>query len=167
MIRLALFEPEIAQNTGTLLRLGACLGVELDIIEPCGFGLSDTNLKRAGMDYIERSSFRRHTNISSFNETCKLENRRCIYLCPEAETDYLEMTYHPGDTLVLGRESSGIPEDIARIFPKRVKISMQPDRRSLNVAIAGAIVLSEALRQLRQTSDNLQEQHFKDPPFTV
>ena len=148
-VRLALYHPEIPQNTGTLLRLGACVGVPLDIIEPCSFVLTDARLRRAGMDYVELSTLTRHENWEHFQASLKAANRRCVLLCPRATTSYLDFAFTPQDTLLLGTESSGVPEDVAQACDARVCIPMLPGRRSLNVAISGAVVLSEVLRQLK------------------
>ena len=146
MIRLALYQPEIPQNTGTLLRLGACLGVGIDIIEPCGFGLNDQKLKRAGMDYVEISNYQKHTCWAEFYQL--YQSRRLIYLTPHSSCTYTDVRYNANDILLLGRESDGIPATIAETLPQHVMIPMQAGRRSLNVALAGAMVLGEALRQL-------------------
>ena len=150
MIRLAQYQPEIPQNTGTLLRTCACLGITLDIIDPCGFGLSDGRLKRAGMDYVDLAHYKRHVSFDVFLNWSKIENRRLVYLTPHAKTSYLDFAFTPTDTLVLGRESDGIPEHHAQHMEHAIKIPMQESRRSMNVAIAGGIVLGEALRQVSQ-----------------
>lgn len=147
MIRLALYEPEIPQNTGTLLRLGSCLGITLDVIEPCGFGLSNALLRRAGMDYIDSATYKRHASWQEFFTFSKKEGRRLIFLTPSAPVAYIDFIFDSKDTLILGRESSGIPAEVAHEIPYHLKIPMQRDQRSLNVAIAGALVLGEALRQ--------------------
>jgi Predicted rRNA methylase (SpoU class) len=147
MLRLALYQPEIPQNTGTLLRLGACLGVGIDIIEPCGFGLNDQKLHRAGMDYVEIANYQKHASWQEFY--CLAQNRRLIYLTPHSSCKYTDIRYNANDTLLLGRESDGIPETIAQTLLHQVTIPMQAGRRSLNVAVAGAMVLGEALRQLQ------------------
>ncbi|MBA4117276.1 MAG: tRNA methyltransferase [Candidatus Puniceispirillum sp.] len=146
-MRLALYHPEIPQNTGTLLRLGACLGVPLDLIEPCGFVPSDARLRRAGMDYAELAKLTRHSSWEDFELFCETHKRRTVLLCPRADVSYLDFTFTPQDTLLLGTESSGVPESVAHAVEARVRIPMHPGRRSLNVAISGAMVLSEALRQ--------------------
>ncbi len=148
MIRLAQYQPEIPQNTGTLLRAVACLGVELDIIEPCGFGLSDARLKRAGMDYVELSQYTRHVSWEAFQENAQAQNRRLVYLTPHSDLSYTDFEFSPHDTLILGRESDGIPENISAQIPYHIIIPMIEGRRSLNVALAGAMVLGEALRQV-------------------
>lgn len=145
MIRIALFEPEIPQNTGTLLRLGACLGIEVDIVEPCGFAFSDRKMRRAGMDYVDKVSYVRHDSWEAFRE--KNDHRRLVLLTPRAPISYVDFTFDKGDTLLLGRESDGVPPSVYDEVHHRVTIPMMPDVRSLNVALAGALVLGEALRQ--------------------
>lgn len=148
MIRLALYQPEIPQNTGTLLRAGACLGVQLDIIDPCGFGLSDARLKRAGMDYVDLSHYTRHTSWQAFQKEAAAQSRRLVYLTPHSDHAYTDFEFTPQDTLILGRESDGIPPETAKEIPHHITIPMAKGRRSLNVALAGAMVVGEALRQL-------------------
>lgn len=145
-IRLALYQPDIPQNTGTLMRLCACLGVGMDVIEPCGFVLSDKNLRRAGMDYLDQLSWKRHDDWAAF---AAQRTGRLIVLSTQAPENYTDFIFQNTDTLLLGRESSGLPADVHNSADARVIIPMQPNTRSLNVAIAGAIVLSEALRQIK------------------
>lgn len=145
MIRIALFEPEIPQNTGTLLRLGACLGVGVDIIEPCGFILSDRKLRRAGMDYLDKIDVKRHDSWDAFR-TSTLD-RRLILLTPSASLSHVDFDFQDQDTLLLGRESDGVPPFVFDQVHCHVTIPMAPGMRSLNVAVAGALVLGEALRQ--------------------
>ncbi len=149
MIHLAQFQPEIPQNTGTLLRTAACLGITLDIIDPCGFGLSDRRLKRAGMDYLDLAHYKRHLSWDHFNDYCQIKKRRLVYLSPHAKTSYLDFEFKENDTLLLGRESDGIPLDITDTIAHQLTIPMCDGTRSMNVAIAGALVLGEALRQTR------------------
>lgn len=144
-MRLALYQPEIPQNTGTLLRLGACLGIPLDIIDPCSFPLSDSRLRRAGMDYLERASLTRYKDWEDFLNSTR--SGRIILFTPHASRSFLDFVFEKEDTLLLGRESTGIPPDIAGQLQIHLKIPMLPERRSMNVALAGAIALSEALRQ--------------------
>jgi tRNA (cytidine/uridine-2'-O-)-methyltransferase len=144
-MRLALYEPDIPPNTGTLIRLCACLGVGLDIIEPCGFALSDRALKRAALDYGTRASVTRHHSFGGFTET--LGGSRLVLLTTRAERAYLDFAFAPGDTLLLGRESAGVPDAVHEAAGARIRIPMADGARSLNVALAGAIVLAEALRQ--------------------
>lgn len=147
MIRLALYQPEIPQNTGTLLRAGACLGIQLDIIEPCGFGLSDARLKRAGMDYVEIAHYTRHTSWQSFKDKARENSNRLIYLTPHGKISYTDFDFTSQDILILGRESDGIPDAVSQDILHHIMIPMVEGRRSLNVALAGAMVLGEALRQ--------------------
>lgn len=147
-MRLALFEPDIPQNTGTLIRLGACLGVPLDVIEPCGFLWSEAKLRRAGMDYLDQADVTRHASWQRFLEA--REGARLILLTTKGDTVYLDCAFRPGDILILGRESGGVPDFVHAKAEARLAIPMRPGLRSLNVALAGAIVAAEALRQTRQ-----------------
>lgn len=147
-MRIALYEPDIPQNTGALLRLAACLGVALDIIEPCGFALSDRRLKRAGLDYAERASFAMHSSFDAFIE--KHSTDRVILLTTRAQQAHIDFAFEPEDILLLGRESAGVPQTVHARIAHKICIPMQPGLRSLNVALAGAIVLAEALRQTQQ-----------------
>ena len=143
-MRLALFEPEIPQNAGALVRLAACMGVPIDIIEPCGFLLTDRRLRRAGMDYLKHAELARHSSWQAFRtQFCG----RLVLLTPRAEVSYAEFGFSPEDTLLVGRESSGVPTWVDREAEARVVVPMRPGLRSLNVASAAAMVLGEALRQ--------------------
>jgi len=146
-MRLALYEPDIPQNAGALLRLGACLGVPLDIIEPCGFLLSDRRLKRAGMDYLAAATLVRHPSWASF---WGQRSGRLVLLTTRGPTPYHRFAFRPDDTLLLGRESAGVPETVHRAAEARLSIPLRPGLRSLNVALAAAMVLGEALRQTAQ-----------------
>jgi tRNA (cytidine/uridine-2'-O-)-methyltransferase len=143
-VRLALFEPDIPQNTGTLLRLGACVGVAVDIIEPCGFLFTDRGLKRAGMDYLELANYRRHDSWAAFEAQRK---GRLILLSARATHPYTEFRFTPDDILLLGRESAGVPDSVRDAADARLRIPLMPGLRSLNVALAASMVLGEALRQ--------------------
>lgn len=145
-LRLALYQPDIPQNTGTLMRLCACLGVAMDVIEPCGFVLSDKNLRRAGMDYLDRLNWKRHADWAAFQAQ---KSGRVIILSTQASENYTDFIFQNSDILLLGRESSGLPQAVHDSADARVIIPMQAGMRSLNVAIAGAMVLGEALRQIR------------------
>jgi tRNA (cytidine/uridine-2'-O-)-methyltransferase len=147
MIRLALYQPEIPQNTGTIFRMGACLGVGVDIIEPCGFGLSDNRLKRSGMDYVEHVDYRRFSDFDHFFNDTKEHSRRIILLTPAASMSYVKFQFNDQDTLLLGRESDGVPDSVKDRIDHHIQIPLLPDRRSLNVALAASMVLGEALRQ--------------------
>ena len=143
-IRLALYQPDIAQNCGALLRLAACFGVPVDVIEPCGFVWSDRHLKRAGMDYLDVVDLTRHESWEAFRNR---ERGRLLLLTTKGDQRYERFAYRGGDTLVLGRESAGVPAELHAAAAARLRIPMRPGLRSLNVALAGAIALGEALRQ--------------------
>ena len=143
-IRLALYQPDIPQNAGTLIRLAACCDVALDITEPCGFVRSDRRLQRAGMDYIELANVTRHSSWDAFRAAI---DGRLILLTTQASSSYVEIQYESDDILLLGRESAGVPPDVHDTVDLRVRIPIAESARSLNVALAGAMVLGEALRQ--------------------
>lgn len=150
-MRVALFEPEIPPNTGTILRLCACMGVPVDIIEPCGFPFSDRALKRAGMDYMDQVDIRRHIDFTAFNSWRKSDSeegpRRLVLVETTGTLRHIDFAFSPKDILMLGRETSGTPPEVEAACDAVVRIPMMPAARSLNVAIAAAIALSEALRQ--------------------
>ena len=147
IMRLALFQPDIPQNAGALLRLGACLGVPIDIIEPCGFLFTDRHMRRAGMDYLDQAQWVRHESWDRFLESVSAS--RLILLTARGAISYIEFAFRPDDILILGRESAGAPADVHERCDARVKIPLQAGMRSLNVAQAGAMVLGEALRQTK------------------
>jgi tRNA (cytidine/uridine-2'-O-)-methyltransferase len=148
-VRLALFEPDIPQNAGTLLRLAACLGVAVDLIEPCGFLFDDRRLRRAGLDYIVLAKLDRHASWTAFLEAHSTASR--LVLLTTAGTVALhDFAFAAADTILLGRESAGVPLCVHRRADARVAIPLRPPARSLNVALAGAIALAEALRQTGQ-----------------
>ena len=151
-MNLVLYQPEIPQNVGTLMRFAACMGIPLDIIEPCGFLFTDKQLKRAGMDYLELATTHRFSGWSAF---CKGRQRmRRVAITPSAPQLYTEFAFEPSDLLIMGQESSGFPPEIIEECHETVAIPMVPGRRSLNMALAAAIVTTEALRktcQLPQT----------------
>jgi tRNA (cytidine/uridine-2'-O-)-methyltransferase len=144
-MHIALFEPDIPQNTGALIRLGACFGVAIDIIEPCGFLWNDRKLKRAGMDYLEHAEIVRHASWAAFQAA--YTQARLLLLSTKAEASYIDFAFKPDDILLLGRESAGVPPTVHEAVQTRLRIPMRQSIRSLNVAQAGAIVLAEALRQ--------------------
>lgn len=143
-MEICLFEPEIAQNAGTLARLCACFGLALNIIEPASFVLSDRNFQRAGMDYIERTVIRCHSDFNSFRQNYK---GRMVLLDTKADIPYSSFSFNRADCLLAGRESSGVPDDVYRSCDEAVFIPMKPGCRSLNVAVSVAMVVGEALRQ--------------------
>jgi len=146
MLRLALHQPDIPQNTGTILRLAACLGVPVDIIEPCGFPWSLASFRRAGMDYLEHADITRHLDWPAFQAS--LSGRRLVLLTTKAATPYWEHRFDSPQTLLLGRESLGVPEEVHSVVDNRLLIPVRAETRSLNVALAAAIVVGEALRQI-------------------
>lgn len=145
-MRLALFEPDIPQNTGALLRLAACFGVAVDLIEPCGFLLDDRRLKRAALDYTADLVVCRHASWPAFLAGRVLRSR-LILMTTAGTTPLHRFTFAVDDTILLGRESAGVPEEVHRAAAARVVIPLRPGARSLNVALAGAIALAEGLRQ--------------------
>ena len=146
-MRLALYEPDIPQNTGTILRLGACMGVAVDIIEPCGFIFSDKALARAGMDYLNRADFTRHISWKAF--LAARAPGRLVLLTTKASLAYTGFAFDAGDTILLGRESAGVPEAVHDTVDAALRIPLVPGARSINVAQAAAMVLGEALRQTK------------------
>lgn len=143
-MRLALYEPDIPQNTGTLLRLAACLGLPIDIIEPCGFLLDDRRLRRAGMDYLAQAALTRHRSWRSYQDQ---RQGRLILLTTKGQVGYTDFRFAESDNLLVGRESAGVPEAVHAAAAARLIIPLQPEARALNVAVAAAMVLGEALRQ--------------------
>ena len=148
MLRLALYQPDIPQNAGTMLRLCACLGVGADIIEPAGFPTSDRHFRRAGMDYLDAVEIRRHVSWRAFDETRRGEGLRLVLLSTRGATAHTAFRFAPGDILMVGRESAGVPEEVHAAADARIVIPMRPALRSLNVAVSAALALGEALRQL-------------------
>ena len=146
-MRLALYQPDIPQNTGTILRLAACLGVPVDVIGPTGFDMTDRALKRAGMDYLEFADITRHVDFAAFDSARQVSGQRLILLTTKAETTHLAFAFQATDTLLLGRESAGAPDEVHAAADARIRIPLVPGLRSLNIAVAGALVLGEALRQ--------------------
>jgi tRNA (cytidine/uridine-2'-O-)-methyltransferase len=146
-MQVALYEPDIAQNTGTILRLCACLGVTAHIIEPAGFPVSDRAFRRAGMDYLDQVTLWRHDSWPAFDAWRRAENLRLVLLTTRATSSYFDHRYG-NDVLLFGRESSGVPEPVHAAADARLTIPMRPGLRSLNIAMACAMVVGEALRQL-------------------
>ena len=146
-MRIALYEPDIPQNTGTILRLAACLGVAADIIEPAGFPVSDRAFRRAGMDYLDQVTIARHTSWQAFAAWRAQTGARLILFTTGAATSYLDHAFRPDDLLLFGRESAGVPEAVHQAAQARLVIPMRPGFRSLNVAVAVAMAVGEALRQ--------------------
>lgn len=146
-MRLALYQPDIAQNTGTILRLAACLGIAVDIIGPTGFDMTDRTLRRAGLDYLEHVSLTRHESFDAFLAGRSSIAGRLVLLSSHADIAYTDFAFDAGDTLLLGRESAGAPTAVHDAAGARIRIPMRDGLRSLNIAVAAAMVLGEALRQ--------------------
>lgn len=146
-MRIALFEPDIPQNTGAIIRLGACLGVPVDIIEPCGFLFSDTGFRRAGMDYLELAEVMRRPSWDQFLAS---RGGRIILMTTKAQTAYTAFPFRSTDIILLGRESAGVPGNVHEAADARLRVPLRAGLRSLNVAMTAAIVLGEALRQTGQ-----------------
>src|SRR6185295_15749201 len=147
-MHLALYQPDIPQNAGTLLRLGACLDVTLHIVGPAGFDFSDRRLKRAGLDYLDKARIVRHVGWADFEDWRRGPPvRRLILLTTKASLAYVEFRFRPDDVLMLGRETAGVPASVHKAADARLAIPMVKGLRSINVALSGAMVLGEALRQ--------------------
>jgi tRNA (cytidine/uridine-2'-O-)-methyltransferase len=153
-MRLALYQPDIPQNTGAMLRLAACFGLGVDVILPAGFILDDKRMRRAAMDYIDQVEIARHSSwdayLESRNRMKGLPMGRLLLLTAKGERAYTDIAFEPGDSLLVGRESSGVPAEVAAAADARLVIPMRPGLRSLNVAMAAAIVTGEAMRQLNE-----------------
>jgi tRNA (cytidine/uridine-2'-O-)-methyltransferase len=147
-LRIALYQPDIAGNTGTILRFAACLDLAVDIVEPAGFPLSDRTLKRAGMDYLEMAALTRHADWHAFEQWRKAHARRLVLLTTRAAAAYTDFAFTAGDILLFGRESAGVPDQVHQAADARLTIPMRPGARSINVALSVAMVAGEALRQL-------------------
>lgn len=147
MLGLVLYQPDIPQNTGTLCRMAAALGLEVHIIEPAGFPTSDKAFKRAGMDYLTHAKPIHHVSWEHFETWCHSQNRRLILLTTKSSKDYTNVSYKQNDLFILGRESAGVPDEVHQAADERVVIPLRPNMRSLNVAISAAMVVGEALRQ--------------------
>lgn len=147
-MRIALYQPDIPQNTGTILRMAACLGLTVDLIGPAGFDSSDRAFRRAGLDYLAHVEIVRHSGWDAF-VTFLVEDpdRRLVLLTTRAKISYLDFAFQPGDILLLGRESAGVPEIVHARADACIKVPIRPGLRSLNVAVAAAMISGEALRQ--------------------
>jgi tRNA (cytidine/uridine-2'-O-)-methyltransferase len=148
LIEMAAYEPDFAPNLGSLVRLGACFNVPINVIEPCGFPFSLKSLRSRGLDYVEKAELHHHNNWKAFKLDAELKSKRLILLSTKSSLNIWDFSFRRGDCLVLGRESAGVPEDIHNQVDQRVFIPMPGGGRSLNVAITAGIALAEALRQL-------------------
>ncbi len=147
MLRLAVYEPDIAQNLGTMIRTCACLDVPIDVIGPCGFPFSIKALRRSAMDYADQATIVHHTSWAAFQSTAA--ERRIVLATTKAARAFWDFDFRPGDTVLVGRESAGVPQAVHDATPDRIKIPMAEGRRSLNVAVSAGMILGEACRQLR------------------
>ena len=145
--KIALFEPDIPQNTAAIIRTCACLGAKLEIIEPCGFLLSDNRFKRVVMDYLDQKEIKFYKSSEDFFKSKK--NQRIILMTTKASISYTKFKFDKNDTILFGRESAGVPESVHKLVKDRLKIPMKNDKRSLNIASSVAIVLAESLRQIK------------------
>ena len=161
-MRIALYQPDIPQNTGTVLRLCACLGIEAHIIEPTGFPSSDRAFRRAGMDYLDAVALTRHASWRDFEAWRQLRPCRLVLFTTTATLSYLDFSFSADDVLLFGRESAGVSEAVHTAADARLLIPMRPDMRSLNVAIAAALAAGEALRQ---TADKGSARHAASDPL--
>jgi tRNA (cytidine/uridine-2'-O-)-methyltransferase len=148
-MRIALYQPDIAQNTGTILRLAACLGIEAHIVEPAGFPTTDRAFRRAGMDYLDRVQLVRHVSWQAFERWRRQTELRLLLFTTRATQNYLDHRFAPDDVLLFGRESSGVSEEVHAAADARLVIPMRPGLRSINVAMVCAMAVGEALRQTR------------------
>lgn len=146
-VALALYQPDIAQNTGAMLRLGACLGVTVHIIHPAGFTFSRQAMRRGGLDYLEHADFVEHASYAEFSSWRRDAGRRLVLLSTRATASAYEVVYDEVDVIMVGRESAGVPQTVADNAELAVRIPMRQDMRSLNVAVAASLVLGEALKQ--------------------
>jgi tRNA (cytidine/uridine-2'-O-)-methyltransferase len=147
-MRIALYEPDIPQNTGTILRLAACLGIEAHLIEPAGFPTTDRAFRRAGMDYLDQVDLTRHASWDAFETWRRGQGLRLVLFTTRATTSYLDHAFAPRDALLFGRESAGVPQAVHAAAEVRLKVPMRPAMRSLNVAMTCAMAVGEAMRQL-------------------
>jgi tRNA (cytidine/uridine-2'-O-)-methyltransferase len=152
-MQIALFQPDIPQNTGTILRLCACLGAAAHIIEPAGFPVSDRHFRRAGMDYLDQVAIMRHDSWSKFEQWRNEAGYRLILFSTRGTSSYLDYRYSADDVLLFGRESAGVPDEVVSAADARLVIPIKPGLRSLNVAMAAAMALGEALRQTGSAID--------------
>ena len=149
-MRIALYQPDIPQNTGNIFRLGACLGISVDIIEPTGFIFDDKKFKRSAMDYINHIDFKKHIDWKHFYDWTKKKEFRLILMTTKSQNSLYNFEFRPSDILLFGRESAGVPENIHKIVDHRITIPMKAEVRSINLSSSVALVLGEGLRQTNQ-----------------
>lgn len=148
MLRLALYQPDIPQNTGTILRMAACLDVAVDIIEPAGFDVSDRHLRRSGLDYLDHVAITRHRSWAAFSQWREETGTRLVLATTAGALPYTAFGFLPGDCILLGRESAGVPASVHEVADARIVIPIREGMRSLNIAVAAAMILGEGLRQI-------------------
>lgn len=146
---IALYQPDIAGNTGTILRLAACVGARVHIIEPAGFDITDRNLKRAGMDYLDMAALTRHLDWDAFCKWRETHNKRLVLLTTKTDQIYTDFEFSSRDVLLFGRESAGVPQKVHDLCDERLTIKMQEGARSLNLALSVAMIAGEVIRQIR------------------
>lgn len=146
-VELALYQPDIPQNTGTLIRLSACLGVRLHVIHPTGFAFSERSLRRAGMDYIDKALLTEHVSYATFDDWRQNAGKRLVLLTTRARQSAYSVSFAQNDILMVGRESAGVPDAVAATADLAIRIPMREGLRSINVALAATMILSEAMRQ--------------------
>jgi tRNA (cytidine/uridine-2'-O-)-methyltransferase len=152
-MEIALYEPDIPQNAGTIMRLGACMGVPVHFIEPAGFPVSDRAFRRAGLDYLDAVKIERHVSFAAFEEWRKANGRRLVLLTTKAKQAYPSFAFRNTDVLLVGRESSGVPDHVHAAADSSLRIPIRDGLRSLNIAVALSMVLGEALRQTGRLND--------------
>jgi len=152
-LRLALYQPDIPQNAGTMIRMAACLGIAVEIVEPAAFDVSDRHFRRSGMDYLERAAVSRHDSFAIFESWRREAGHRLVLAETDGEVRHVDFTFRPGDIVMVGRESAGVGPEVYAAADASLHIPMQTGLRSLNVALAAAMVLGEALRQLNGFAD--------------
>ncbi len=157
-MHIALFEPDIPQNTGTILRFAACLGLQAHIIEPAGFPTSDRAFRRAGMDYLEQVALMRHASFAAFEAWRRAHSRRLVLFTTRAPTSYLDHSYRSDEILLFGRETSGVPETVHQATDMSLQIPMREGLRSINIAMVVAMAVGEAMRQLHASCDRSKAQ---------
>jgi tRNA (cytidine/uridine-2'-O-)-methyltransferase len=157
-MQIALYQPDIPQNTGTILRLCACLGVTAHLIEPAGFPVSDRHFRRAGMDYLDRVEIIRHASWTAFEAARREAGLRLVLFTTGASVAYTDHLYRPGDILLFGRESAGVPDEVQIAADARLVIPMRPGLRSINIALSAAMALGESLRQTGGFPKGLQHE---------
>jgi tRNA (cytidine/uridine-2'-O-)-methyltransferase len=148
MLRLVLYQPDIPQNTGTMLRMAACLGVSVEIIEPAGFDVSDRHLRRSGLDYLDHVAITRHRSWEAFAAWRREAGTRLVLATTRGALPYTDLAFRRGDCILVGRESAGVPEVVHAAADARVVVPIREGMRSLNVAVAAAMILGEGLRQI-------------------